>query len=101
MNTFYYDVFADCFVTKKSEYAPPERYITYIRGSKNSIYVDTIVLKDGKQIDLAWDSKNRDKFKSDLANLLQKNGYTENDISYFKTRICPVDAFEKIRKERL
>ena len=100
MNEMYYDAFAERYVLKKDPYAPPERYVTTVRGTSD-IYMDHWIGKvDGEPFCLAvayspdeyYTEEHDRKFKY----MCEKDNFVAERLSYFS---LPPEKFDEYAKK--
>ena len=98
----YYDYFAEEYVTEKNDFAPPERYLAYIKGTEG-VYTERFsVYASGDPLDFSYSEFEMTNYPK----LVAKNRllhFEKNNIPKEATRlvayIVPPSVYDKIVKE--
>lgn len=101
----YYDCFAQEYVTEKDEYAPPERYITYMKG-REGIYTERYrVYVNGDpsfRLNFSYSEFERDNLPKEVAMNRQSHFETHNvhpESATLIAYIVPPSVYDKIIEE--
>ena len=90
-DTIYYDIFTEEFVSKKDEYAPPERYITYMRGNADE-YRESWADEKGRALSCTYTKDNAGIRNALFKSLCEQNDFQPRYVRYF---VIPRDEFDE------
>ena len=93
---YWVDFFAGCIVTKKDEFASPERYIEAEKNC-NAIYVDTFKLGDNLFIDFAWTKEQQPYWQELLRGHFETHGVNWQTVKpKLIRRAFPPQVFDEL-----